>query len=206
MRRSLFVAMIVGALTGGFVFTPPAQAFTGFSPVLHVDPAPDIYAGDTVKVWVTAQVWPVPMTVVIWFRSASHMWQSTATWSPACSCFFTENSLASIDHPDERVDVTARLVWGKHNQHQWWMTNRDSSALPDLRALVVHGVRIVPIPTGIPVTGGGGGSDYIVRPGDTLWSIARSLGVALTTLEAANPQIRNPNAIYVGEIIHLFIP
>jgi len=45
---------------------------------------------------------------------------------------------------------------------------------------------------------------YIVKHGDTLWDIARAHGVSLAELEAANPQIRNPNLIYPGD--HVNIP
>ncbi|MGE5527551.1 MAG: LysM peptidoglycan-binding domain-containing protein [Patescibacteria group bacterium] len=44
-----------------------------------------------------------------------------------------------------------------------------------------------------------GGSIYIVRPGDTLYAIARRFGVAFNALLTANPQIANPNVIQVGE-------
>lgn len=44
---------------------------------------------------------------------------------------------------------------------------------------------------------------YRVLPGDTLSGIARKLGVTLAALEAANPQIHDPNRIYVGQLIWL---
>lgn len=44
---------------------------------------------------------------------------------------------------------------------------------------------------------------YTVQQGDTLSGIAASRGLPLSTLESANPQIRNPNLIYVGEVIHM---
>ena len=40
---------------------------------------------------------------------------------------------------------------------------------------------------------------YIVKKGDTLWGIARQYGVTLSSLIAANPQIKNPNLIYPGD-------
>lgn len=42
-----------------------------------------------------------------------------------------------------------------------------------------------------------------VRQGDTLWGIARENGVTLGELLRANPQIRNPNLIAVGEEVML---
>lgn len=44
---------------------------------------------------------------------------------------------------------------------------------------------------------------YVVKHGDTLWDIARAHGVSLAELEAANPQIRNPDLIYPGQHVNL---
>ena len=48
------------------------------------------------------------------------------------------------------------------------------------------------------VSSSAGGTVYTVVSGDTLWGIARRYGVALADLLAANPGIKNPNLIYVG--------
>src|SRR5690348_11896362 len=42
---------------------------------------------------------------------------------------------------------------------------------------------------------------YIVHSGDTFSAIAARFGVTLATLEAANPQITDPNRIFPGQII-----
>jgi len=42
-------------------------------------------------------------------------------------------------------------------------------------------------------------SVYVVQPGDTMSKIAKQQGVPLKDLIAANPQIKDPNKIYVGQ-------
>lgn len=49
-----------------------------------------------------------------------------------------------------------------------------------------------------------GGTVYTVQKGDNLSVIAQKYGVSLAALEAANPQITNPNLIYPGQ--HVSIP
>lgn len=44
---------------------------------------------------------------------------------------------------------------------------------------------------------------YLVQPGDTLSGIAASHGVRVAAVEAANPQLSDPNMIYVGERIEI---
>lgn len=44
---------------------------------------------------------------------------------------------------------------------------------------------------------------HTVRQGETLWTIADAHGVTLAALLAANPQIKNPNAIRAGEQVKL---
>lgn len=46
------------------------------------------------------------------------------------------------------------------------------------------------------------GPTYTIRPGDTLFSLARSLGTTVPAILAANPGI-NPNALAVGQILCL---
>lgn len=47
------------------------------------------------------------------------------------------------------------------------------------------------------------GSTYTVKSGDSMSKIASSHGVSLAALEKANPQIKNPNVISVGQKIHI---
>ena len=66
---------------------------------------------------------------------------------------------------------------------------------------ITVGQRLV-IPTGSPGTTPPG-SVYVVRPGDTLYSIARRLGVTVQALVNVN-HIANPNRIYAGQ--RLIVP
>jgi LysM repeat protein len=50
------------------------------------------------------------------------------------------------------------------------------------------------------------GRTYVVQWGDTLRKIADRTGVSVYDLEAANPQIWNPNWIYYGQVINLPTP
>lgn len=51
----------------------------------------------------------------------------------------------------------------------------------------------------IPVTG----KTYVVRPGDTLFKIALRFHTTVDAILAVNPQIKNRNIIYVGQVINL---
>lgn len=44
---------------------------------------------------------------------------------------------------------------------------------------------------------------HVMQWGDTLWGLAKANGMTLTQLLALNPQIRNPNIYYVGDIVYL---
>ena len=51
-----------------------------------------------------------------------------------------------------------------------------------------------------------GGRTYIVQWGDTLRKIADRTGVSVYDIQAANPQIQNPNWIFYGQVINLPTP
>jgi LysM repeat protein len=48
--------------------------------------------------------------------------------------------------------------------------------------------------------------EYRIRSGDTLSGIAAKFDVSLTALETANPQIVNPNTIYLNELLNVPAP
>ena len=47
------------------------------------------------------------------------------------------------------------------------------------------------------------GTWHTVRRGESLWSIAVQYGLSLSTLISLNPQIKNPNLIYVGQKVRV---
>ena len=69
--------------------------------------------------------------------------------------------------------------------------------------LIYEGQRlVVPSGQGVPVPPPPtGGQVYYVQRGDTLRKIAAKFSVTLEALIRANPQISNPNVIYVGQAI-----
>jgi uncharacterized YkwD family protein/spore coat assembly protein SafA len=46
-------------------------------------------------------------------------------------------------------------------------------------------------------------STYIVKKGDTLWTISRAFQTGLSEMIRANPQVTNPNIIYPGQNIKI---
>lgn len=44
---------------------------------------------------------------------------------------------------------------------------------------------------------------HTVVQGDTLWKLSKAWGVSLHDMIAANPQLKNPNALMVGEIVYI---
>ncbi|MDI3281639.1 MAG: LysM peptidoglycan-binding domain-containing protein, partial [Bacillota bacterium] len=47
---------------------------------------------------------------------------------------------------------------------------------------------------------------YVVRRGDTMWSIARRFGLELQAVIDANPQVEDPNRIFPGQMLFLPLP
>jgi len=45
--------------------------------------------------------------------------------------------------------------------------------------------------------------EYIVQPGDTIYEIGRRFGYTVEQIVAANPNLKDPNLIYPGEVLEL---
>ncbi len=79
--------------------------------------------------------------------------------------------------------------------------------MPKKTTTQVKEKKVVPATKGAPtqttpVVPGEGG-DYTVKKGDTLSAIAKAYGLTLQQLLEANPQIKNPNLIKVGQVIKI---
>ena len=81
------------------------------------------------------------------------------------------------------VGIELRVDAGPTSVQDWavWVDPRIMSATPPLRT-------------------------YLIKPGDTLNSIAKRHGVSLAALLAANPKITDPNKIRAGDVLNLPLP
>ena len=61
----------------------------------------------------------------------------------------------------------------------------------------------VPSPNPQPQPGPTSAGTYVVQWGDTMRKIAARLNVSLSDLIAVNPQIANPNFIFIGQVIYV---
>lgn len=44
---------------------------------------------------------------------------------------------------------------------------------------------------------------HVVKEGDTLWKLSKAWGVPLNVMIAANPQLKNPNILLIGQVINI---
>ncbi|MCR8846269.1 LysM peptidoglycan-binding domain-containing protein [Paenibacillus sp. SC116] len=44
---------------------------------------------------------------------------------------------------------------------------------------------------------------HVVKEGDTLWKLAKAWGLPLQALIAANPQLKNPNVLLIGQVVNI---
>lgn len=68
--------------------------------------------------------------------------------------------------------------------------------IKDANKIYVGQTLIIPVDDETPI------NSYVVRPGDTLWTIAQRYGTTVENLLALN-NLQNPNAIYPGQILNI---
>jgi LysM repeat protein len=61
-------------------------------------------------------------------------------------------------------------------------------------------------PTPVPASPSPTAAVYVVKAGDTLSAIAHRFGLTIEELQAANPQIKNPDRIAIGDEINIPTP
>jgi LysM repeat protein len=64
---------------------------------------------------------------------------------------------------------------------------------------------IIPAAPPVPPNPGTALAQYLVRPGDTIFAIAKRLGLTVALLTAANPQIPNINRLSINQVINLTV-
>lgn len=111
-------------------------------------------------------------------------------WQTA-NAYFVELSLKQEPRPDY-VSYTFTF---------WEDADYYDSRLKQVSLAAPAGQSAAPAATS-PV-GSGSGTTYRVVKGDTLWGIARRYGIRVERLVALNPQIKNPNLIYIGQEVRL---
>ena len=92
-------------------------------------------------------------------------------------------SLAALEHANPQVKNPNQIYVGE--------------------SLNIPGDSFTPAPAPKKTSTSSSGGSYTVRSGDTMSTIASRHGVSLSALEHANPQVKNPNMIYVGEKLTL---
>lgn len=112
---------------------------------------------------------------------------------------------------DDAVDVTGRVEYvnveatATTPTTQWRQT-----AVLEIKAKVTQTEEITVVTKVIGVSPGicppGTTFDYVIQKGDTLSSIAARYGVTVHAILAVNPQITNPNIIFVGRTIKIPCP
>lgn len=122
-------------------------------------------------------------------RGAGNALKGATTASEAAQIFCNKYERPGIPHMETRI-ANANAIFNNATPTQ---PGGSSPGKPDGN----------PPSTPNPSTPGSSGGNYTVRSGDTLSAIAERNGVSLSSLIAANPQIKNPNLIYPGQTVHL---
>jgi LysM repeat protein len=75
-----------------------------------------------------------------------------------------------------------------------------ANAIGNPNRIIAGSILSIPDGSDAPSGGGGGTTSYVVRPGDTLASIARKLGTTPGAIQVANA-LKNPNLIVIGRTL-----
>lgn len=105
-----------------------------------------------------------------------------------------ENYYLNLDH--HVVEPVPRQIMNR-------VTAKQVRQIRLLRRCIERRLRRPAPPPGVPAPPSAR-IEYVVQPGDTLFSIARRYGLTVEEILRANPQITNPDLIMPGEVI--FIP
>lgn len=109
------------------------------------------------------------------------------------------------------VDVSGRIEYvNVEARNTIPTTNWRQTAVLEIKAKVTETeeITVVTAVRGIvtPICPPGTTTDYVIQKGDTLSSIAKKFGVTVQAILAVNPQITNPNIIFVGRTIKIPCP
>ncbi len=76
---------------------------------------------------------------------------------------------------------------------------------PSLAPTALPTVEPSPTPsaTAAPASSAPAATEYKIKKGDTLYAIARRNKISLEVLLAANPQIKDPNKLKIGQVIYI---
>jgi hypothetical protein len=105
----------------------------------------------------------------------------------------TVNDVKWLVAQHEAADYRTVFLWGLESWYEKKVRKGDRAMWDAVKDLAKQ-FRAGPQPSS-------GAKTYTVQQGDTLAKIARKLGVSLKALEQANPQIKNPNQLVVGQVI-----
>ena len=103
----------------------------------------------------------------------------------------TPDDVRWLVHQHESLDFKTILLWGFETWYEKKVKKGDT-ALWDVVEELASGA--LPVAGSAPTT-------CTVQQGENLAAVARRLGIALAALAAANPQVKDPNALVAGQVL-----